>query len=96
MSEVIAVINLWLKKVIHAKNLNLFCWSVHASGSWERRLRRGGSLCVASPFDMLPGSEGEGVGAGMGLRASGTGHGSLQHVVWVSKRISRDCRRANP
>lgn len=84
------------KRVIHAENSDLFCWCEWASGSRERRLRWGGSFCAGSPSGTLPGSEGEGVDAGMGLRASGTGHGCLQHVVWVSKRISRDCRRANP
>ncbi len=72
---------------------HLLCdWS---SVSWERRLRRDSSLCRASPSGTLPGSDST-AGEGAGLRANGTGQGSLQHVLWVSYLIRRDCSFTKP
>lgn len=70
----------------------LCCWR---SVSRERRLRRGGSLCRASPSGTLPGSDST-AGEGAGLRVNGTGQGSLQHVLWVSYLIRRDCSFTKP
>ncbi len=75
-------------------------WCCHLLCGWrsvsrERRLRRDSSLCKASPSGTLPGSDSM-AGEGAGLRANGTGQGSLQHVLWVSYLIRRDCSFTKP
>lgn len=76
---------------IQCSNL-LCCWR---SDSRERRLRRDDSLCRVSPSGTLPGSDST-AGEGAGLRVNGTGQGSLQHVLWVSYLIRRDCSFTKP